>query len=269
MKNKPTLFSAPMVRAILNRRKTQTRRIISKQPASKESYLHDVVASSDRRREGKCHWNGEELDVFKPYCRAGYLLWIKETWKVGAWSEDHGTIAVDYRASPELTKTPWSYPEDQFEKYWIAISDELQEKGIDPCEEGYYSWKPGESPMKWKPSIFMPKWASRITLRVTAVRVERLQDISEEDAVAEGLEYREEITHDDTHIAYFKNYLQPTYKADLDGEVIDVANEIEDDPIESYKTLWQSINGKESWDQNPWVWVIEFEPIFKNVNGLI
>lgn len=94
--------------------------------------------------------------------------------------------------------------------------------------------------MKWRPSIHMPRWASRITLDVVDVRVERLQDISEEDAKAEGCE---EITP-----GFYRNYLS------TDGATFYSA-------AMSFQSLWESINGPDSWDANPWVWVVTFKKI--------
>lgn len=99
----------------------------------------------------------------------------------------------------------------------------------------------------WKPSIFMPKEAARFFLKVTGVKAERLQDISREDAIAEGIERFDDATF------WYKNYLnQP-----LPG----CSN-----PITSFQTLWMSINGVESWQSNPWVWVYEFKKIAKPTN---
>ena len=110
----------------------------------------------------------------------------------------------------------------------------------------------GHIQTRWKPSIFCTRKASRITLEITSVRVERLKDISEVDAKAEGITPRQ--YRDDT---FWTNYLKGTKpKGGVDGEVIAFRS-----PIESYSSLWNSINGAGSWDANPWVWVIEFKKI--------
>lgn len=102
---------------------------------------------------------------------------------------------------------------------------------------------------KWKPNIFMPKAACRIFLEITNIRVERLNDISEQDAIAEGIERTD---FNSFFNEYYKNYL-PTGYTDLL-------------PKDSFKSLWQSINGKDSWEANQWVWVISFKRIEKPEN---
>ncbi|MGE4968120.1 hypothetical protein [Yersinia enterocolitica] len=190
-KERPILFNAEMVNAILSGRKTQTRRIISE----KTLHLFDVAASA-----GECH----PLDLCDERSQSYYLefcplgkpndwLWVREAFATGLCTES--TLA--YRATHK--------PED--------------------LEEGW-----GET-IKWTPSIHMPRWASRINLLITGVRVERLNDISDADARAEGC-------------AYGKG----------NGE-IDLAVR----PENHFPTLWASIYGEESWQANPWVWVIEFE----------
>ena len=105
---------------------------------------------------------------------------------------------------------------------------------------------------RWTPSIHMPRAASRITLEVTGVRVERLQDISEEDAIAEGL-HRIEIGsgYPDTFSAAAATWAQ----------VIEQEVDAYDDPRQAYRDLWEQINGAGSWDANPWVWAVEFRRI--------
>lgn len=196
IKEKPMLFSGPMVRAILEGRKTQTRRICKEIGPDFPHHALDEVCEKNGRwfvlnqvdvdRTSK--W---ELKIPHP---VGSRIWVKETWGPC----DGG---VCYRASEKPTVKP---------------------------DGG-----------KWRPSIFMPRWASRITLEVTEVRMEKLQDISEEDAKAEGCS-----AFDDSGIA----------DADWIG--------CEDATASTqYAALWESINGSGSWDQNPWVWVYTFRRV--------
>lgn len=190
MNEKPILFNAEMVRAILNGRKTQTRRVVKPQPLA----IGDQFGYSQGARDDLC-----------PYGQVGDLLWVRETWCTVDYSEHE--LCVDYLAS---NKTLWINPgRVQFEKYTYENFDS-----------------------KTRPSIFMPRWASRITLRVTDVRIERVQDIAEDDAREEGV-------------------TPPKTSPGLDF----MKHEL------GFRSLWDSINAKRGygWNVNPWVWVVEFE----------
>lgn len=195
MKTKPILFNTEMVRAILDRRKTQTRRVIKPQPDIKlEDYgngFAQIAHWKDPSRLLMRMWlNGEGFNDFCPYGQVGDRLWVRETWAI------NDVIPIEHR-----TKAPYIY------------RAELNERGQAKYTGG------------WKPSIHMPRAASRITLEITGVRVERIQDISEEDAIAEGIPYQ--------------------------GNPADT--------IGAFSDLWQSVYS--NWDVNPWVWVIEFSPL--------
>lgn len=199
MKERPILFSGPMVRAILKGRKTQTRRVVKPQPKFKDFEDGRMLAFVDKW--GYCPV--ERNLHLCPYGSTGDRLWVRETW--------HGSGNKKLALNPEHPMDSLSYRAD---------------------------WHGVDTGLIWKPSIHMPRWASRITLEVKGVRVERLQDISEDDAKAEGVTPK-----GDTYIA---------------------ANVAKDSPHRmEFWTLWQSINAKRGfgWDTNPWVWVIEFQPI--------
>lgn len=206
-----------MVRAILEGRKAQTRRIMNNQPAG--AALGPVYI---RERDGGFQWYGiaGESSVFKcPYGKPGDRLWVRETWRTG-WSYGGDYPTVQYRATETAHVGSKEYP----------VLDVLRgEFGIpDPAP---HSIVPGG---KWKPSIHMPRWASRITLEVVSVRVERLQDITRSDIRAEGILVPAEFASDDK----FRCYL-----------------------LDQWIKLWESINGPGSWEANPWVWVVEFKRI--------
>ena len=219
MKERPIIMGAESVRAILEGHKTQSRRVINPQP--KFIGAPNVPFKTDDT-------NSKGI-INCPYGRVGDRLWVRETWKPGAWRND-GRVAIDYMASPELTHTPWAYMGEQASRFihkWLA---EVEKSGLVPNEQGRYEWEPGKSPLKWKSPMFMPRWASRITLEITDVRVERLQDITEEDARAEGttspLRYVGALRH-------------------------------------KYKHLWDKLNAKRGypWESNPWVWVVSFKVV--------
>lgn len=197
MKERPILFSGPMVRAILNGTKTQTRRVaklpgdMTKEPGVSGILCDGVLRIYDAEDMGPT------VHIPCPYGKSGDRLWVRET----AIPTAHGVI---YRAD---------------------IEDSVEAAGIGAMYGG------------WKPSIHMPRVSSRITLEINQVRVERLQDITEEDAKAEGVECERD-----------------GWKSYIGGSHVAYA-------FTSFGSLWESINGPESWDANPWVWVIEFKRV--------
>jgi hypothetical protein len=209
IKERPILFSGPMVSAILAGRKTQTRRVVKPQP----DWIEEVKTT--RYSPGPFIWPigglGQQCGapIFKfPYGKPGDRLWVRETFLDGlahrSDAERGSREDVYYRADGDA--------HEQFEDYTDA---------------------------KWRPSIFMPRWASRITLEITNVRVERLQDISPADVMSEGF----------VKFGNGTNYVPGLEWA-------------ERDPQKAYARLWDIINGKKyPWESNPWVWVIEFRKL--------
>lgn len=221
MKTKPILFSTPMVQAILDGRKTQTRRIIDKDGwVNAITELEPVAIAAAG---------------YNPKYQTSDIIWVRETWRMTGWNETE--MLIEYKDGI----SSWAEIKDLM---WLSKQvEKLAAKGYLRSNHETERFDVVKE-IPWKPSIFMPKEACRMFLKVTDVRVERLQDISEDDAIAEGIE---EVRPAPFLIRY-KNYLENGYL---------------DSPIESFKTLWQSINGKESWKRNPWVWVYEFEKIEK------
>lgn len=202
MKERPILFSGDMVRALMDGRKTQTRRVVKLPRKDGVGDNRYVFTDSE----------GKDRFIDCPYGEPGDRLWVRETW-----------ADVDYESREDgmvCTRTATIYRAD----------------GVGLGEFG-----PDE--IKWRPSIFMPRLASRITLEITGVRVQRLQDISEEDAIAEGIHYDEAM----------KGY---QVGDGMSGIFYHGRN-----PRISYRDLWDSINGELSWELNPWVWVVEFRRV--------
>lgn len=241
MNSRPILFKEEMIRTILEGRKTQTRRVIKPQPAPGE------IGSFG---QGMPFIRSDKKNILCPYGQPGDQLWIREKWRIGAWREDSGCFAIDYCDGPlrEWRNDPTDRDGEGFNKLWIQCSDELHAKGIKPDDDGHYRWEVGQSPLRWRTSRYMPRWASRITLEITGVRVERLQHISDADAIAEGVE-----GHYIEDGWYWRNYLL----TDEDAAISPMLN----CPKESFRSLWQSINGADSWEANQWVWVIEFKRV--------
>ncbi len=172
-----------MVRAILDGRKTQTRRIVKVNEAGQ--WVCHAVRSCLNPEES---WQRDVMASECPYGKPGDRLWVRESCYVESIGTENGYGRhILYRATDQ------------------------------------------DAPVsKWTPSIHMPRWASRITLEVVSVGVERLNDCSREDAIAEG---------------------------------IDIDPEWPTDPRDTYRSLWESINGPGSWEANPWVWVVEFRKL--------
>ncbi|EKN4037605.1 hypothetical protein NUF46_003928 [Yersinia enterocolitica] len=209
MNEKPILFNSEMVNAILSGRKTQTRRIMKVQPENTHLGLRRIIESKNSSENGKYFWSQSDACGTKPRsktfsCPLGQpsdQLWVRECFRVHSRATDVATLV--YRASERHSWT------EQTRR--VPVSD---------CNRPV-------SPEKWTPSLHMPRWASRINLLITGIRVERLNDISEQDALAEGVSANE---HSPARYVF--------------------------------GSLWQSIYGADnpkSWQANPWVWVIEFE----------
>lgn len=192
-KYKPIPFTAPMVRAILEGRKTQTRRIVKVQPPAEGYEIAQCVSAAESKQN------------------VGKWLWVKKN--------DIGEIA-------SLHATYFSKPYAVGDRLWVKETYCYH----DDLARCLYK-ADGINSLKWNPSIHMPRWASRITLEITGVLVERLQDISGPDCWAEGIECA-------------------GWDSEKYGSV-----------THCYRDLWESINGPGAWDKNPWVWVIEFKRV--------
>jgi hypothetical protein len=201
-----------MVRAILESRKTVTRRAIAVQPPEDHKWRGWVIDSTNSKAVGMASWGEGDGPLFRnavyarcPYGKPGDRLWVREAWAADA--------QLDAIAPRELSQgEPLRYPAD----------GAIRQTGCSMITQG-----------KTRPSIHMPRWASRILLEITAVRVERLQDISDEQAEAEGVDFLRAAP-------------------DLD-ETLTAA--------QLFDCLWSSINGADSWTANPWVWVVEFKQV--------
>ena len=208
MKERPILFSAPMVRAILEGQKTQTRRAFNDRTTKLMRAAASIGEVSWFMDEGYLQENDlHYIQQFSPYGQPGDRLWVRETWQHA--NSPHG---------PYETGCTCFYRAD----YW----DDPHGMDGEKSPEGKYR--------TWIPSIHMPRAASRINLEVVHVRVERLQAIKHVDCIAEG-----------TPGGHGSIPCYPRAAT----------------PREHYRHIWESINGRGSWDENPWVWVVEFKQI--------
>jgi len=255
MKERPILFSGPMVRAILEGRKTVTRRAVKGNQIPKENASESdpalrwtAVGQNDSRygfivngsTATEC---AQKLAKFGrcPHGQPGDRLWVRETW-----AEEHplavqegryfqlgragipGPPGVEYHVIYRADGEPlqvWRRADHQHPYFTQEGPADSRHEKFPTVHSNYAR---GGKAIYWNPSIHMPRWASRILLEITAVRVERLQDITNEQAIAEGI-----------------------------GEPLDERYAVQDE----FRPLWDSINGAGSWDVNPWVWVVEFKRV--------
>ncbi|MEL1921171.1 hypothetical protein AAA298_16720 [Klebsiella variicola] len=223
MTERGMIFNAEMVRAILDGRKTQTRRIMKVQPKPSKSRPGDFWFSS-KKLESMVHvsdlapGNSPIADYHLfiqehccPFGAVGDRIWVRETFCPVDDTQYGGEKWVDYRATPKFEA---SHPAG-----WDCAPNDAEA-------------------LKWRPSIHMPRWASRILLEITDVRVERLNAISQADAIAEGAPP----SHPSIDCVS-QEYGFPDFSRSWFGQT------------------WQHIYGEESWDANPWVWVIEFKRV--------
>lgn len=205
IKTTSMIFNTEMVRALLAGSKTQTRRIVKPQPNLVDQWFGWIVESTQKKNEGCAGWITEQGDKLyaKPPCNSGDLIYVRETF--GFSDPDY----YDYETPMDVV-------------YLAALNRPVT-----------------RMPEKWKPSIHMPRWASRLTLKINSVRVERIQDISKEDAIAEGFDYSK------------------SESAAKQGFAIGART--------NFHHAWKSIYG-DSWNKNEWVWVIDFEVIHKNID---
>lgn len=256
MKERGMIFNSEMVRAILDGRKTQTRRIMKVQPESNQLGLLLITDSTKHSDIGKYHWaesnatgNHVRSKLFSsPFGAVGERIWVRETWATLGneegcyvdWEDnlckgDERSAARIYRASCEQRPGDyglWSIPDDA---YWKPHTKEHKFEGA------------------WRPLIHMPRWASRILLEITGVRVERLNAISPEDAESEGLERTNFTGFGDE--PGLPSYPEPDVYFDP------LKKQWKEYPPEAFAGLWESIYGEGSWKANPWVWVIEFKRV--------
>lgn len=226
MIERPILFSGVMVRRILAGAKTQTRRVVKPQPLVGDGgcWFPDPPqkpTSRARHYANEAHMRrGLPLD-FQFYGAPGDRLWVKETWQP--------------RASARAVGWEVTYAADGS----VFFHDVDRVPG---------SWKfPKAAAIGWVTPLFMPRWASRLTLEVTGVRVERLNAISEEDAKAEGVEMSSR------YECRWRNYAREQEIGGIGATTGDARG--------SFCSLWESINGDGSWKANPWVWAITFKRV--------
>lgn len=212
MSDRPIAFSAPMVRALIDGRKTQTRRVLKQQPVEGARF-QGIDRDSKALFTIGCIYGKQSL----PYAPGG-RLWVREAWHTASAYDDlspsamGGEEPIRYEACGSWKTRGWPMPRDQG---------------------------------RYRHARFMPRWASRLTLIVTDVRVQRLKEISEADAVAEGIEK--------DHAPATAMWGWHDY-----GRGDSIAKRYFADPRDSFRALWNSLHGPDAWEANPWVCAISF-----------
>lgn len=245
MKERGMIFNAEMVRAILDGRKTQTRRIMKVQPENAELGLRRITDSSVAKEVGMYFWCLADACGVKhrsnlfscPFGEVGDRIWVREAFQ--------GPLIPEEALSEFLGENPDKFESPAYCEY--AADGGPRQEYVDADDNTRYGWRP---------SIHMPRWASRITLEITGVRVERLNDISHEDAEREGIHTE---VWDQTVVA--KNYAAEDEIFQFWSESLPHYVNMNELYRSSFQSLWQSIYGAESWLANPWVWVIDFKRI--------
>jgi len=213
------IMSGNHPKLILEGKKTMTRRTQGLERVNKEpdNWLLAAVFQDGKARFSKLD-GSQELTLKCPYGGYGDRLWVREIWRIFEWDNESGQFYIEYRSggkSPALCVT-----DEVLEKYWLPNANWPEDK--------------------WRPSLFMPRWASRILLEITEVRAERLQEITYADARAEGV----------LPYLLYRSLETPQAKK-------------EEATLLAFQDLWDSLNGKRGfpWDGNWWVWPINFKKL--------
>lgn len=246
VRERPILMHARSVRDILDGRKTQTRRPITSQPIGKPGGKyepHDPFVHADGLTWG---WmcgavSYTHNDVRCPYGQPGDRLWVRETWTADFGETFSDNVNAWWHEMPKSLRT-----EKAVEFLYYAADDSVYHVRDREMDEQFgsdvrrWGWEPSAddlADLRWQPSIFMPRWACRLVLEITGIRVERVQDISYDDILAEGAP-------------------EPSAWPGPGGRTIAQDRDW-------YRTIWNEINAARGfgWDANPWVWVIEFRKL--------
>lgn len=245
MTDRPILFSAPMVRAILGGSKTQTRRLLKPQPDIPPGFRPPIGFScmtppGHYEMRGWTEHDGPMMRYRKlPYSPRD-RLWVRET----------------FLPDPPADSDAWDLEGKETYVSWSGTGGALDAIPLPlrkPQHVLYRATWATQHKWRWRPGIHMPRWASRLTLTVTNVRVQRLQDITDADALAEGIESNQDRR---LRVIGWRNYLSP--------------DSAFNDKRESFRSLWDSINGQRegaAWADNPWVIVITFTAARKNIDS--
>lgn len=276
MKEIPILFRTEMVKAIIEGRKTMTRRICKDNADNLIGY--EYVTNSQTYPE---FWKGKKSKPYTgwiakfndlviamprkcPYGKVGDILYVRENWKMIGWDFEDDEATIEYTTGEKVSLPLYSEVVDEKAINWLVKKFEKlvacgyympsQDSGVDkdPVFEKTDKVQP------FSPSIHLPKWGSRIWLEIVSVKAERIQDISEDDSLSEGVEKN---CHGDISLCSSSYCKDKGCQAS--EEFFHYMRGVDDFPAysakESFESLWEKINRRESWESNPWVWVIQFK----------
>lgn len=257
VKERPIIFSGEMVKAILDGKKTMTRRVVKTQPrdecteiATSACFGHVEYRSTSEDRQTQ-----SILAKIKcPYGKIGDRLWVREAYTVTGWNCDDGSVYIKYLADghEQYFDNETDEMECAIDSLVASVCKELDKRKVPMLNDEAYDCSLDKNKPRNRSPMFMPRFASRILLEITDIRVERLNDISEADAVKEGIkEFRINCSRDGIKTAY-RDY------SDVHNDVVTLNN-----PTASFRTLWDTLNEKKGypWASNPWVWVVEFKVV--------
>ena len=240
---KPIMMSTEDARGVVNGMKTMMRQVMKPQPVRNGAFWE----------LGGAGWSGNTVTPVyghSLYNRMPYkpsdVLYVREAWRVGAWN-DEGSICVDYKADG-FARREWLKISDcdLYEELWQQSSDDAREANATIDGDGNYTWMIGQAPTRWRSPVTMPREAARLFLRVTDVRVERVQDITDEGSIKEGC----------------TGVICDHPKWDYVFGCADCMNSgWREPPRLEFSQRWDTCNAKSGygWDSNPWTWAIEFE----------
>lgn len=243
VKERPIIFSGEMVKAILDGKKMMTRRVVKAQPDFNARY--DGVDDDTNHFWEVLDAQGEPTEKYIPilkcpYGKVGDRLWVREAYTVTGWNCDDGSVYIKYLADghEQYFDNETDEMECAIDSLVTSVCKELDKRKVPMLNDEAYDCSLDENKPRNRSPMFMPRWASRILLEITDIRVERLNDISEADAVKEGM---------------------PPSHPSIDR--ISIQHGFNSFSQSCFAQLWDTLNEKKGypWSSNPWVWVVEFK----------
>lgn len=248
VKERPIIFSGDMVKTILDGKKTMTRHLVKFKDFTTDSITPLHIELAEGRYCLFNERNGWLIGYPKcPYGKIGDRLWVREAYTVTGWNCDDGSVYIKYLADghEQYFDNETDEMECAIDSLVASVCKELDKRKVPMLNDEAYDCSLDENKPRNRSPMFMPRFASRLLLEITDIRVERLNDISDEDAVKEGLRILP---------------ASGRYVVSPGDQYFSSASH---DAVEVFSWLWDSINAKKGypWSSNPWVWVVEFKVV--------